>query len=190
MKSPGSDRGVTLIETMVAVFVALVGVFGLGSVIFEATVFNKNQGTENTRATIYAQDKIESLLALDFVNCSKSASSQPASCNTTGITASEWTQGLLTGGSVTPLQLECPAAGPLVGYVDYLDGAGLRITGSDCAATSSVSVAYVRQWEIHALPSSGPALKQVTVAVYSQSAVTALGARPIAVLTSVLSDPN
>lgn len=185
-----SNRGVTLIETMVAVFVALVGVFSLGNVIFEATVFNKNQGTENTRATIYAQDKMENLLALDFANCAQSSTSQPAACNTTGITGSGWTQGLLSGGAATPLQVDCPASGASVGYVDYLDSAGQRIAGTSCSDMSTDAISYIRMWEVRDLASSGPAMKQITVAVYSQSAVTAVGAKPIAVLTSVLSNPN
>lgn len=184
------DRGFTLVETMVAVFVALIGVFSLGNVIFQATVFDKNQGSENARATIYAQDKIEDLLALDFANCNKSSGLQPVSCNTTGINASGWMQGLLAGGAVSPLQLDCPAGGATVGYVDNLDLNGLSISGSDCSAVSSSSVAYVRQWQIQDVPSSGPALKQITVAVYSTRAVTSLGARPIAILTSVISDPS
>jgi hypothetical protein len=185
-----SNRGVTLVETMVAVFVALVGVFSLGNVIFEATVFNKNQGTENTRATIYAQDKMEGLLALDFATCTQSSTSQPAACNTTGIAESGWTQGLLSGGAVAPLQVDCPTSGASVGYVDYLDSAGQRLTGTSCSEVSANTISYIRMWEVRDLASSGPAMKQITVAVYSQSAVTAVGAKPMAVLTSVLSNPN
>lgn len=190
MNRQGSERGVSLIETMIAVFIALIGVFGLGGVIFQATVLSKNQGAENTRAVIYAQDKIESLLALDFKDCNKSASSQPAACNTTGITASGWTQGLLGGGGTEPLVAACPASGPSVGYVDFLDLRGLRLSGSSCSALAAEDIAYVRQWRIQDLPSSGPALKQITVAVYSLSAVTALGPRPVAVVTSTVSDAN
>jgi hypothetical protein len=181
---------VSLIEAMIAIFVALMGVFSLGSVIFHATVLNKNHGTENTRATIYAQDKIENLLALNFTNCVKSAPSQPISCNSTGISASGWTQGLLSGGALTPLQVKCPDTGPSVGYVDYLDVRGLKITGSSCTAVDNTTTAYIRQWEIRDLSSSGPALKQITVAVYAQDAATSVGAKPIAVVTSVLSNPN
>jgi hypothetical protein len=183
-------RGVTLVETMVAVLITLVGVFSLGTVIFEATVVNKNQGTENTRATIYAQDKIENLLALDFAACTQSSTSQPASCNTTGISGSGWTQGLLTGGAIAPVQATCPTTGPQIGYIDFLDGAGQRISGASCSAVTGVTIAYIRQWQIADVASSGPALKQVTVAVYSQSALSALGGKPVAVLTSVVSNPN
>jgi hypothetical protein len=190
MDRVGNQRGVSLIETMIAVLIALIGVFGLGGVIFQATVLSKNQGAENTRAVIYAQDKIENLLSLDFKDCNKSASSQPASCNTTGISASGWTQGLLSGGAVEPLVAGCPASGASVGYVDFLDLRGLRLTGTDCSAIPAAQVAYVRQWRIQDLPTSGPALKQITVAVYSLSAVTALGLRPVAVVTSTVSDAN
>ena len=88
------DRGVTLIETMIAVLVAMIGVFGIGSLIFQATVTNKNQGTEVTRATIYAQDKMEKLLsfgaasgAANFATCTQAVSLQPVTCNSSGITA-------------------------------------------------------------------------------------------------------
>ena len=85
MRSPASENGVTLIETMIAVLIAVVGVFSVGALIFQGTVTNKNQGTEVTRATIYAQDKMEKLLSLSFSSCTQSASSQPSSCNTTNI---------------------------------------------------------------------------------------------------------
>ena len=190
MKCRFDENGVSLIETMVAVLIALVGVFSLGTAIFEATVVNKNQGTENTRATIYAQDKIENLLALDFASCTQSSTSQPVSCNTTGISASGWTQGLLTGGAISPVQTTCPASGPQVGYIDFLDSAGQRISGASCSPVGSATIAYIRQWQVADVASSGPALKQVTVAVYSQSALSALGRKPVAVLTSVVSNPN
>ncbi|MFB3922209.1 MAG: prepilin-type N-terminal cleavage/methylation domain-containing protein [Terriglobia bacterium] len=190
MNGKHNERGITLVETMVAMFIALLGVFSLGTVIFEASVINKNQGTENTRATIYAQDKIESMLALDFAACSQSSTSQPASCNTTGISASGWTQGLLTGGAIAPVQTSCPESGPQIGYIDFLDGAGQRITGASCSAVDGAPFAYIRQWRVVDLATSGPALKQVTVAVYSQSALATLGGKPVAVLTSVVSNPN
>src|SRR5579884_4163957 len=103
MRNPGKESGVTLIETLIAVLIAVVGLF------FQGTVINKNQGTEVTRATIYAQDKIEKLLSLDFNSCTQSASLQPASCNTTNINATGWTQGLLAGGAIGPsIQATCP----------------------------------------------------------------------------------
>jgi hypothetical protein len=49
----------------------------------------------------------------------------------------------------------------------------------------------VRMWQIADVASTGgPALKQISVAVYSQAAVNAGSGKPIVVLTSLLSNPN
>ena len=191
-----SENGVTLIETLIAVLIAVVGVFSVGGLIFQATVTNKNQGTEVTRATIYAQDKMEKLLSLDFTSCNQAASLQPAGCNTTNINATGWAQGLLAGGTLgPPVQATCPTSGASVGYVDFLDINGLQLPGSTaatgCSALATSSVAYVRMWQVTDVPSTGgPPLKQVSVAVYSQSAVNAGSGKPVVVLSSLLSDPN
>jgi len=112
---------------MIAVLIAMIAIFGLGSLVFQATAVNKNQGTETTRAVIYAQDKMEKLLSLaaynpilpfgangcpttvpsgmataSFCDCNLSVTTpQPSVCNTTNITDSGWTTGLFAGGGVT-----------------------------------------------------------------------------------------
>ena len=122
-----ADRGVSLIETMIAVLVALIGVFSIGTLIFQATVTNKNQGTEVTRSTIYAQDKMEKLLSLgaagavsttapNFATCNQIVSSQPVACNTSGITATGWNTGFVAGGAPAPMQINRPGSGASVGY--------------------------------------------------------------------------
>lgn len=188
MNGPRSDRGVSLIETMTAVFIALFAVFGMGGLIAQVAATTKNQGTETTQATIFAQDKMESLLSLNFVNCNVPSASQPASCNTTGISDPLWAQGLLAGGGTAPEQSTCPTTGLAIGYVDFLDHNGLPISGTSCAATPFSNIAFVRQWEITDLPSTGQPMKQITVAVYSLNATSQLGGTPIVVLTSVLSN--
>ena len=198
MSNTPLDRGVTLIETMLAVLVALVGVFALGSLVFQASVVSTDQGTEKTRATIYAEDKAEKLLSLDFTSCTQSGSSQPGTCNTTGVTDGGWTTGLLAGGPLSssvvtgaPAALNCPAAtGPAVGYTDFLDANGQQLTGACSSVASGIS--YAREWAITDLtpPSGGPALKQITVAVYSENGINAAGGKPIVLVTSVLSNPN
>ncbi len=203
MKKPRHDEGVSLIETLIAVVVALIGVFSLGGVIFQATVTNKNQGSETTRATIYAQDKIEKLLSLDFTNCIQTASSQPSTCNTTNITDSGWTQGLLAGGPIssssvttTPVANDCPhVSSTYQGYVDFLDANGQQLpsaTGGTCSSVTGSSIAYIREWSIADLTaySGGPAIKQVTVAVYSALAINTGSGKPIVVVTTVRSNPN
>jgi hypothetical protein len=168
------------------VCIALFSVFGMGSLIAQVAATTKNQGTETTQATIFAQDKIENLLSLNFVNCNVPSASQPQSCNTTGISDASWTQGLLAGGATAPEQSTCPTTGLNIGYVDFLDHNGVPNTGASCAAV--LNIAYVRQWEITDLPSTGQPMKQITVAVYSLNATSALGGTPIVVLTSVLSN--
>ncbi len=208
MKGFHNDRGVTLVETMIAVLIALIGVFGLGSLVFQASATSKNQGTETTRAVIYAQDKIEGLLALasvptvagqpDFATCIQAVSLQPAICNTSGVTsAANWTTGLLAGGSITPLQLSCPSSGANVGYMDFLDSSGCQMDACASPATSlcgnpSPTASYIRQWQIADSNTFGsnPALKQITVAVYSLSAVNTNGGKPVVVVTTQVSNPN
>jgi Tfp pilus assembly protein PilV len=203
------DRGITIIETMFAVTLALIGVFGVGNVIYVATSTSKNQGTETTRATIYAQDKMEKLLSLasvpvlgvttaSFSNCTQPASTQLASyadCNTTGITGSGWATGLLAGGTTSPMPTSCGSA--TAGYTDYLDASGSQLTGASCSSATANGFSYVRMWQISDANTFGsnPALKQITVVVYSMSAIdTAISAStspaPLAVLTSYVSNPN
>src|SRR5579875_9069 len=193
------DRGLSLIETMVAVLIALFAVFSLGAIIFTASVTGKNQGSEATRATIYAQDKMEKLLSLgaqtqtplnppDFTSCTKPASSQPSQCNTTGISGGSWTTGLLAGGSISATTPSCSSVTP--GYADFLDANGMQLTGGGCSGLANV--AYILQWQITDLvpPAGAPAMKQITVAVFALSAENPVGGQPIIVLTSVLSNPN
>jgi hypothetical protein len=196
MRVPSSESGVTLIETLIAVLIAVVGLFSVGGLIFQGTVTNKNQGTEVTRATIYAQDKMEKLLSLNFSSCTQLPSSQPSSCNTTNISATGWTGGLLAGGAIGPsVQATCPNSGSSVGYIDFLDSNGIQLPGSTaatgCSGITSSDISYVRMWQITDVASTGgPALKQICVAVYSQSAVNANSGKPVVVLTSLLSNPN
>jgi hypothetical protein len=199
----GNDRGETLIETMIAVLIALLGVLSLGSLVFMASATSKNQGAETTRAVIYAQDKMEKLLSLasvpvsgapDFATCTQTPSSQPSVCNTTGVTSvTGWTYGLLAGGSIssslTTLPLTCPSMGANVGYMDFLDSTGTQFDG--CAANPPTA-AYIRQWQITDANTFGsaPALKEITVEVWSLSAVNTNSGKPVVVLTSEVSNPN
>lgn len=225
MKAMKNDSGVTLVETMIAVLVALIGVFSIGSLIFQATVTNKNQGTEVTRATIYAQDKIEKLLSFgaagaintaipNFLSCTQGVSTNPNVCDsaatwaivggtpsaTAGLTGTGWNTGLVAGGQLTtgnpsaPMQSTCPTSGASVGYVDFLDpnGSQVPLTAGGCSNLTS-AVAYIRMWQIADVASTGgPAMKQISVAVWSQAAIGQGGAqaKPVVILTSYLSNPN
>ena len=184
MKS--SEQGVSLIEAMIAILLALFVMTSLGGVVFMATAQNKNQGVEMSRVTVYAQDKIETLMNLDWFGCT--ASTPDAGCNTTGITATAWNQGLKTGGTLDSSE-GCPSSGTSVGYIDFLDSGGNQYTGADCSVVGAF--AYQRQWQITDVIASGagaPGLKRIDVIVWSKNAVNTGSAPPSAMLTTYLSE--
>ena len=197
----GKDRGVSLIETMIAVLVALIGVFSIGGLIFQATVTNKNQGTEVTRATIYAQDKMEKLLSLSYATCNQGVSVNPIQCDTastagsggtTGLTGTGWNTGLNAGGALSPIQTTCPTSSsdPTLGYVDFLDTEGVQLPRAAPGGCSTIVTpkAYVRMWKIEDVTGlSGPYLRKITVAVWSIAAVARTQDKPVVIITSYLS---
>jgi len=181
-----SPKGVSLVETMVAVLISMIVMTMLGGVIFTATVQNKNQGVEMSRVTVYAQDKIETLMNLGWYDCTEAT--PPSECNTTGISGSGWNQGLKAGGTLT-YQATCPTSGTALGYIDYLDATGTQFTGADCSAVGTY--AYLRQWKVTDVITTGagaPGLKRIDVIVWSRNAVNTGSAAPQALLTSYLSE--
>jgi len=164
-----NDRGVTLVETVMAMLIAMIAVAGLGGAIFTALVQNKNQGTEITLATTLARDKMEQLVGLGFTD---------TATNVTGITDLGWGKGLSAGGTLTQVTA-CPTSGPAVGYVDFLDASGRQIGPGACAAVANFS--YVRQWTI---TDTSASLKQINVVVYSLGAANTGALTPFVALTT------
>lgn len=125
--------GVTLVETMIAAAILLVGVVGVMSLFSVAALQNANQGENATRTTEYAQDKLESLMALSFNDGSTDTRTYPAAATggtgLAGAMAANATVGGLNIASPTP------------NYVDYLD------TGGNLSTTST-NAAYIRVWQI------------------------------------------
>lgn len=136
-----TDRGATLIETMIAILVAFIAMAGIGAAVFRASVTNKNQGTEQARLTVLGQEKMEELLRLSYGDLST---------NTTLISDTGWAKGLTAGGgtnmlsSVTP-STECAAA-TSQGYVDFLDKNSVPVQGTCASALAAYS--YQRRWLI------------------------------------------
>ena len=181
-----SQSGVSLIETMVAVLISMFMMTALGGVIFTATVTNKNQGVEMSRVTVYSQDKIETLMNLDWYGCTEET--PEAGCNTTGIDDASWNLGLKAGGTLK-YQSECPESGDALGYIDYLDSSGTQVTGSSCKDVGSF--AYQRQWMVVDVLSSvvgQPGMKRIDVMVWSRNAVNTGSEAPSALLTSYISE--
>ncbi|MBZ5515322.1 MAG: prepilin-type N-terminal cleavage/methylation domain-containing protein [Acidobacteriia bacterium] len=181
-----NQQGVSLIEAMIAVLMSMIVMTSLGGVVFMSTVQNKNQGVEMSRVTVYAQDKIETLMNLDWYDCTQAT--PVAGCNTTGITGTAWNQGLRTGGTLDSTS-GCPSSGTTVGYIDFLDAAGNQFSGADCSAVGTF--AYQRQWQITDVITSGagaPGLKRIDVQVWSRNAVNTGSAAPSAMLTTFVSE--
>ena len=175
MISNPNDRGVSLVETMIAVLVAFITMSSLGAVIFSAMVTNKNQGTETTRMTALAREKIEQLTRMSYNN---------TTTNTTLITDTGWAIGLTSNNLTSLTQLSaCPLPGdPNVGYVDFLDNNAQPLAGA-CDAAIAPGYGYERRWKITDV-SGVTGLKQVTVVVYAPNAVRAGGAMPTVAVTT------
>ena len=170
------ERGVSLVETMIAVLVAFIAMSSIGAVIFSAMVANKNQGAETTRMTALAQEKVEQLVRLGYTD---------VTTNTTLITDTGWPIGL-TANSLTDLnQLgACPGVGSAnIGYVDFVDNNGQPLAGA-CSAAVASAFGYERRWKITTVSAGPPGLKQIVVVVYAPNAVNAGGPVPTVVLTT------
>ncbi len=62
----GSQLGMSLLETMIALTVLLIVTVGVMSVATIAVETTENQGHLQSRATEYAQDKMEQLIGLGY----------------------------------------------------------------------------------------------------------------------------
>lgn len=133
------EGGVTLVETMIATFILLVGVMAMMSLLGVAVTRNWGQGDRATRTTEDAQDKMEQLEALSFADTTTNTTVYPA-------TVAGGT-GLSVGGSVPP-------AAAVAGYVDYVDNTGTL-------QTTAASASFIRQWSI-SMNAAGN-LKTITV---------------------------
>jgi hypothetical protein len=140
-----AQRGDTLIETMIAAIVMLVGVTGVMSLFTVAISQNSGQGDIATRTAVYAQDKTEQLMALSFSNGVSDTTIYPSHA-TGGTGLGGVMAGNATVGGINP-------ASPVASYVDYLDAGAQQ--------TTATGANYMRQWTISTSASGN--LKTITV---------------------------
>src|SRR4029079_15484681 len=138
------DAGSMLVETLIETGILVVVMAGVMSIGVVSMTHTENQGHLAARATEYAQDKMEQLVALAYGDAVSDTRVFPAA--TSGGT------GLAPGGSST-------TSAPAAGYVDYLDQNG-NLCGSTsalaatppCAApvgtTPPASWFYQRVWKV------------------------------------------
>jgi Tfp pilus assembly protein PilV len=143
MKSPLKDEsGMTLVESMMAMLILLVGLLGLAQVLTFGVIASKAYGRDAGQATAAARDKMEELVGLQFADTTTNLTTNPP-FSSGGV-------GLTAGGSIYP-------ANPVDGYSDQLDSSGNR-------TTSASAVEYTRQWRI---VNDSATLKTISVSVRS-----------------------
>jgi prepilin-type N-terminal cleavage/methylation domain-containing protein len=164
-----SQKGMSLLETMVALALLLIvsaGIMTMGTVAMSTT---ENQGHLAARTTEYAQDKMEQLMSLAYGDTTSDTTAFPAT-NTGGT-------GLAIGGSPDP---SSPVTTPGTGYVDYLD-----ISGQPVSSTGNWF--YIRVWQVSQYSTN---LKQITVTAKVRGQVgSPSGALPQSTLMSLKSYP-
>jgi type II secretory pathway pseudopilin PulG len=164
-----SAAGFSLLETVVAlcvVFVAAAGLLPLGVIAFSTS---ENQGHLSARASEYAQDKLEQLMALSYGDTTSDTRVFPA----TDLGGS----GLTVGGSSNP-------GGPVPQYVDYLDIDGTLIPSPNGAPPAGWY--YQRVWQV-TNPQAN--LKQITVTATVARSAGAWALRPRATVTALKTFP-
>jgi prepilin-type N-terminal cleavage/methylation domain-containing protein len=180
-----TERGFSLVETLVGLSLLLVVAAGLLPVCLLALKISENQGHLSARATEYAEDKLEQLMALSYGDVTSDTRVFPA--NDTG------GSGLAPGGSIDP-------AAPVSLYVDYLNAEGglLASTGG----TPPTGWFYQRLWRVEEIGSVDPlncpvqaspqrkCLKRVSVtATVRRAAQGGIGVMPRTTITALKTYP-
>jgi hypothetical protein len=162
---------VSLLETVIALSILLVGSLGLLPLGIMAVSTTESEGHLVARATEYSQDKMEQLLALAYGDAVTDTRVFPA-------LASGGT-GLAIGGSSDP-------AAPVELYVDYLNATGDLIPAT--GTTPPAGWFYKRVWNIE-LPTGTTLIKQVTVTTVVARRVGAFGVVPQATMVALKTSP-
>jgi Tfp pilus assembly protein PilV len=147
MAPVSSERGTTLIETMIALTVLLIAMSGLMALAGMSARTTENQGHLAARTAEYAQDKMEQLLALKYGNTVGDTTFFPA--------AAGGGSGLAIGGTLN-------TAAPVDKYVDWLAADGTLLGGGVAAPNTWF---YERVWQITQF---SPTVKLISVTVTTQ----------------------
>jgi type II secretory pathway pseudopilin PulG len=145
-----SERGTTLIETMIALTVLLAVMGGLITISALSSTTTENNGHLAARTTEDAQDKMEQLLVLAYTNTTSDTTVFPAT--PVGGT------GLAIGGSLN-------TAAPVNGYVDWLATDGTLLGGG---AAAPAGWFYERVWQVSQYSAN---VKQISVTVTTKWAM-------------------
>jgi len=169
-KNTRSQRGVTMVETLLAAVLLIVVVIGIVPVLMTGFMTTEQQGNIATRTTEYAQDKMESLLNLNFTDAATNTAVFPAAAaGGTGL------GGVMAASSQVGA---IPPAAAVAGYVDYIDANGNLLA-------SATGAFYRRQWSIST--DATATLKTISVVVTALPAAGVRGLGPVTVLVCIKS---
>jgi hypothetical protein len=157
-ESRDSERGLSIIECVFAISLVAILAAGLLPLSVVATLTTENQGHLAARTTEYAQDKLEQLLGLEYVDLTTDTRTFPATPGTG--------TGLAIGGSSDP-------AAPAAQYVDYLDVDGTLLPA--VGAQAPAGWFYKRVWQVTQASAN---LKQITVTAIVRQAIGSVGQIP------------
>jgi prepilin-type N-terminal cleavage/methylation domain-containing protein len=169
VKKKMTERGFSLLETLVALTLMLIVAAGVLPLGVLALSTSENQGHLSSRAAEYAQDKLEQLLALSYGDSTSDTRVFPA--------PEVGGSGLTIGGSSNP-------AAPVALYADYLDAEGGLIPSPSGAPPAGWY--YQRVWQI---TSPRANLKQITVTATVQRSSGAWKLRPRATVAALKTSP-
>jgi hypothetical protein len=162
-----SQAGISLIETVVALGLLLIAAAGIMTMATVAMSTTETQGHLAARTAEYAQDKMEQLLALNYLDQCTDTTVYPAAINC-GVG-----QGLKAGGGVNP-------SAPVLGYSDYVDTSGNPVA-------AGANWQYIRVWQI--TDNLALQLKTITVLTQVRNEIGRAGALPQTTVVCLKSSP-
>lgn len=160
-----SQAGISLIETMIALALLLVAAAGIMTMATVAMSTTENQGHLAARTAEYAQDKMEQLLALQYLDTKTDTTVFPSTITGAGT-------GLQVGGGLNP-------NAPVAGYSDYVDKSGNPVP-------AGANWQYIRVWQI---TQAAPNLIQISVLTQVRYGVGQTGILPQSTVTCMKSSP-
>jgi len=185
---PRSERGSTLIETMLAVAILLIVIVGLLPIFVVGIQTTNQQADLATRTTEYAQDKMEQLLTLNAINLTSDGFNDGTTDTTVFPSVTDGSTGCTGSGANTCGLGGTMAASSTVGsvppaaavkyFADYLDVNGNLLT-------SSTGAYYTRQWKV--TTDSTATLKTITIVATAVQGAGVKGLAPSSTLVSVKS---
>lgn len=164
--------GFTILETLIAIIVLMIAAAGVASVFAVAIGTDKAQGEIATRTIEYAEDKMEQLQSLAYLDSATNTSVWP-----TTLTGGTGLGGAMAGSSTVG---GINQGAPVAGYVDYLDAVGNMCAGTVCPSGNPVF--YQRQWMIQTNAAGN--LKIITVVAWDLTRNATRGQVPSTTLVS------